>query len=402
MQNWTNIETSLAPPAGQRVPANADQLTAEWLTACLRHAGVLAAPARVAALHSERIGQGRGFAGRIARVSLHYDPDGAGPRTLIAKFASDHAGTRQLLATFNGYAREVRFYRELAPRVGAGVPRCYFAHYDRAGAEFLLLLEDMASAGTADMESGLSLEQAEAVLDRLAHMHASFWRRIDELDWLQITPELIDAMRERFLAALPRFIERFGAQYPRTARVARQMAVVLGDDAMMATVRRPPLTLTHNDVHVNNLLLPAEGGDRFALIDWQSVSLSRHGMNDVARVLAVCITAELRRSHGGALLRHYRARLRAHGVQGYSRLVFEHRLRQETAGMVIVGVMAFDSLDFAGEQGERTAAIMGERIEGALADARVMLLLSLFTPWLRLKRGLRRLLAALPWPGHGR
>jgi hypothetical protein len=122
----------------------------------------------------------------------------------------------------------------------------------------------------------------------------------------------------------------------------------------------------------------------------------------VARVLAVCITAELRRSHGGALLRHYRARLRAHGVRGYSRLAFEYRLRQETAAMVIVGVMAFDALDFVGEQAERTAALMGERIEGALADSRVMLLLSLFIPWLGLKRGLLRLLGALSGTGNGR
>jgi hypothetical protein len=70
--------------------------------------------------------------------------------------------------------------------------------------------------------------------------------------------------------------------------------------------------------------------------------------------------------------------------------------------MVIVGVMAFDTLDFAGEQGERTAALMGERIEGAIADARVMLLLSLFTHWLRLKRGVRRVLDTLWRPGKDR
>jgi hypothetical protein len=40
------------------------------------------------------------------------------PATLIAKFACDHARTRKLMRSLDGYAREVRFYRELAPEIG--------------------------------------------------------------------------------------------------------------------------------------------------------------------------------------------------------------------------------------------------------------------------------------------
>ena len=61
--------------------------------------------------------------------------------------------------------------------------------------------------------------------------------------------------------------------------------------------------------------------------------------------------------------------------------------------MVIVGVMAFDALDFAGAQGERTAALMGERIEAAVADAHVAPLLALYTTWIRVRRWLRRALS---------
>jgi hypothetical protein len=395
MHTWTNIETSLAPPGGERVPGRPDALSAEWLTACLRHAGELAATARVASFTAERIGQGDGFAGQIVRVALRYEPeDVAGPRTLVAKFATEHAPTRQLLAAFAGYAREVRFYRELAPRIGIATPRCYFAHYDRVGGEFLLLLEDMAPSSTVDIELGLSVAQAELVLDQLAEMHARFWGRTGGLEWLELSPELIAAMRERFVAALPGFIARYGAQYPQIARAARHMEVLLGDEQLIAQMRKPPLTLAHNDVHVNNLLLPGDGGGRFALIDWQSITMSRHGTTDVARVLSVCIAPELRRKSGRALLGYYHARLRARGVRGYGRLALEYRLRQEMTAMVIVGVLAYDTLDFAGEHGERTADLMGARIEAAIADARVSSLLGALVVWLRCKRWLHGVFGA--------
>jgi aminoglycoside/choline kinase family phosphotransferase len=320
---------------------------------------------------------------------------------MIAKFATEHAATRQLLAAFAGYAREVRFYREIASRIGISTPRCFFAHYDRAEGEFLLLLEDLSPASTVDMEQGLSLAQAELVLDQLAEMHARFWQRVDGLDWLQLSPELVVTMRDRFVVALPKFAARYGARYPEIARAGRYMAVLLADAGIMAQVRRAPLTLAHNDVHVNNLLLPGAAGGRFALIDWQSITVSRHGTTDVARVLGVCITPELRRKSGRALLGYYHARLRARGVRGYGRLALEFRLRQEMTAMVIVGVLAYDTLDFAGEHGERTADSMGARIEAAIADARVSSLLGALVVWLRCKRWLKGVFGARRQIGPG-
>src|SRR5258706_16213185 len=110
----TNLEISLPPPQATRVPARPNEINAEWLNACLRHAGVLGASDRVAGFELERIGQGRGFAGQIARVALRYEPANVNaPATLIAKFATEHAATQEMMLSFDGYAREVRFYREL-------------------------------------------------------------------------------------------------------------------------------------------------------------------------------------------------------------------------------------------------------------------------------------------------
>jgi len=96
------------------VPRRPEELTPAWLTACLRQAGALRGGS-VTGCAAEQIGVGRGFAGRIFRLRLRYDhPEPGAPAALIGKFAAEHAPTRAMMTEFGGYAREVRFYRELA------------------------------------------------------------------------------------------------------------------------------------------------------------------------------------------------------------------------------------------------------------------------------------------------
>jgi thiamine kinase-like enzyme len=391
-----NVETSLAPPSGQGVPASATELNAEWLSACLRHAAVIPESARVADFGSERVGEGRGFAGQLVRLTLDYEPASAAyPRTLIAKFAADHEATRDLLGEFDGYAREVRFYRELAPHIGLPTPRCYFAHYDRAAQVFLLLLEDLAPARNPDFDSGLSVEQAKLVLEHLAAMHARYWNRVDELEWLHLTDDLLRRVRDRYRRSLPSFVTRFEAVYPELVRVAQAMDVLLSGDEFMAGMRTPPLTLAHNDMHPNNLFLPIEAGGRLALIDWQSVAVSRHGITDVARLLALGMSPALRRAHQRELLRHYHARLRELGVQDYPYRALELRFRQEMAAMVLIGVLALESLDFSNPDGERAASAFVSKVEAAVTDARVYRVIAALLLLVGVQRFFRRLLSPL-------
>ena len=89
------LEDSLPPLQAMSVPARPSELSADWLSACLRAAGVRA---RVAGFELARIGEGRGFAGQLVRVTLRYESAAEhAPPTLIAKFATDHAGTRETL-----------------------------------------------------------------------------------------------------------------------------------------------------------------------------------------------------------------------------------------------------------------------------------------------------------------
>jgi hypothetical protein len=383
----TNLETRLPSPQGMRVPARPSEINAEWLRACLRDAGVLGASDRVAGFELERIGQGRGFAGQIARVVLRYEPVSVNaPATLIAKFACDNVRTKEMMRSLDGYAREVRFYRELAPEIGLGTPRCYFAHYDPAAHECCLLLEDLAPAESVDRGQGYSLEQAQLVLEQLAAMHARHWNRVEHLDWLQVDAALFANLRAGFMKGLPGLVERYRTQYPTLVRVAEQFVPFLSGDEVLTQARRPPLTLAHGDIHIDNIFLPSTRGGRFAIIDWQSVAVSRFGTNDVARLLCMGMRPEQRRRHERALLRHYHRALCAHGVRDYSLRRLRLLYRTELVAIMLVAVLVLDGVDFSEDEASQHAG----RVDAALADAHASRLLSVLGVVLRARRWFRR------------
>ena len=68
------------------IPAGPEQLTAEWMTDALRSSGVISS-ATVTKIEPKVIGEGSGFIGQLAMVSLTYDkPEPGAPASLIAKF----------------------------------------------------------------------------------------------------------------------------------------------------------------------------------------------------------------------------------------------------------------------------------------------------------------------------
>lgn len=162
------------------------------------------------------------------------------------------------------------------------------------------------------------------------------------------------------------------------------------DDAALAEVRRPPLTLTHNDPHGDNVFFPSTSGGRFAIVDWQSVGVSRFGSNDVARVLCMGMRPEQRRQHERALLRHYHRTLCTHGVRGYPLPRLRMRYRAELLAIVLVTVVVLDGVKFTEEE---TATYAG-RVDAALADAGVSRLLSILGAVLGVRRWFRSLFRA--------
>jgi hypothetical protein len=124
------------------VPADADEITREWLTAALHGAGAQD-QARVTSIQSAPIGQ-FGFTGQIRRLHISYDkPEPGAPRSLVAKFSATQPEARAAVHSMGFYEREIGFYRELAADCPVRTPRCYFGEVEMGSGASLLLLEDL-------------------------------------------------------------------------------------------------------------------------------------------------------------------------------------------------------------------------------------------------------------------
>ena len=76
------------------VPRTAEDLTAGWLTAALRHVGVLR-EARVTRVARTALGVESGLTSEVVRLRLTYSADASGaPASLVAKLASADPAVR--------------------------------------------------------------------------------------------------------------------------------------------------------------------------------------------------------------------------------------------------------------------------------------------------------------------
>src|SRR2546421_1207206 len=114
-----------------------DDLTASWLESAL---GTRA----IAGFTTEQIGTGQ--MSRNHRVRIDYAAEDPGPRSVVLKTASADETSRSTGVGLGIYEREVRFYRELAPRLGGPLAHCHVAVFEPEGGWVTLLLEDAAPA----------------------------------------------------------------------------------------------------------------------------------------------------------------------------------------------------------------------------------------------------------------
>ena len=106
----------------------------------------------------------------VMRILL--DSQAGKPSSIIAKFPSKAAANREGAKLYDMYSKEVDFYNKYVGDISVRVPKCYFAKYDEALNEFVVLLEDLTDWEVGDQTKGCSLEQAKSVVSTLALFHA--------------------------------------------------------------------------------------------------------------------------------------------------------------------------------------------------------------------------------------
>ncbi len=336
------------------IPAGPEALTAEWLTDALRSTGVVGNTA-ITSIDTEVIGEGSGFIGQLARVTLGYDrPEEGAPASLIAKFPGASPAGREIGNLFDFYRREICFYEEIAGDVELTTPRLYFSAMDTDAQEYVLLLEDMAPARVGDQAAGCTLAEAELAVRSIAGFHATWWEhpRLDEVShWMPIIDAPVhQSAQQSYQQAWGPFIENFGAKLsPRM----RELGARIGQNVinLQSSVADRPHTIVHGDYRTDNFFFATpQGGPPFAVADWQIASRGR-GIFDVAYLLCGGLEPGERKQHEQRLVKLYHDLLTQGGVTGYTFDQCWTEYRRMALYVFVYVVISLGTLDFANERG---------------------------------------------------
>lgn len=292
-------------------PTHPEAVEPVWLEVALRAAGALPA-GRVTGVSWTPIGTGQ--VGDSVRLTIAYDPPGAGPATLAAKFPAADPTSRGTAAAFGLYAREVGFYRDLHPHLAVRAPAVLFAGIAGDGVDFLLLFEDLGPARGGNQLASCSAADAAAAIRQAAAIHAPSWNNpaVLGLDWLQPRAEHTAQVKALYPQAQAIFRERYaGSLEPELMAVCEELAAA-GD--LWFGRESGARSVIHGDFRLDNLLFDIKGGaEEIAVLDWQTVAIG-NPLTDIGYFLGTGIGDGLRRAHEAELLDLYCAEMTARGV----------------------------------------------------------------------------------------
>jgi hypothetical protein len=299
---------------------SADDVTPNALTHALRSTDVLADAASVESLTHQSIGVGVGILALLWRLDVRYEPEGAGPRTIILKLPQSSAEVRGLAHALRFYECEIGFYDNVAASTPVGTPQCYWSTFDPVTNDFVLLLEDIGALECHDQLVGLPLADVRVVTRGIAAHHAHCWERDDVINapWTGPIdePPMPQAMEEMLTGRIPILQDRLGSQLPPgTIDLAKRILDHL-HPLLASFSGRGPLTLLHGDLRADNLFFTAAPDRELIALDWQ-IAVTGRAAYDVGYLMAQSVTSEVRKASERDVLRDYHDTLMAHGATGY-------------------------------------------------------------------------------------
>jgi hypothetical protein len=273
-------------------------LTDAWLT------DVVGA-GRIVGHDAERIGTGQ--MSECYRLRLRYAEESGGPASVVLKVAAADPNSRATGLAMGLYEREVRFYAEIAPKLGGGpagpFAPCLHHAYDAESGAFDLLLGDAAPATVGDEIRGATAEQATLALHQLGLVHGPLVGDPDlaGAGWLNRDAPLNQTLLAGLYAG---FTERYGDRIdPRHRQVCEQLVAAF--DGYLEQESSATKGLVHGDYRLDNLLFGAPGAQRpLTVVDWQTVTWGP-ALTDVAYFLGCALAPEVRRAHYDDLLATY-------------------------------------------------------------------------------------------------
>jgi hypothetical protein len=216
------------------------------------------------------------------------------------------------------HEREAKSYATLLPPLGLRTPMPYFARWDEAAQQGIVIMEDLVARGV-EFCSPLrpqGFEQVARRLKDLALLHGRTWdspemRRGGRWDWLVDWAGHLDVYFGQFTeeATWQSYIDS-----PRGAAVStefhdrRWMREAM--DRMGALTRTLPLSACHGDTHLGNLYIDTDGAPGF----YDSIAHKAPAMFEVAYHIGGALDLADRPRLEAGLIQYYLDELAAHGA----------------------------------------------------------------------------------------
>lgn len=353
------------------LPRRPEDLTPEWLTACLQptHPGI-----RITELSF--VGDHVSWASKY-RVAVRYADDEARgdlPDRFCIKASLDNPSRPDADGSEPGpfsrlWVAEGRFYRDLAPELDLVMPRTWYADTDDHRSA-VIVMEDLIAEGCTfgRFDRPLGADVLAAALEQAARLHAQWWND----DRMLARPFLTDILGPIFQALVvpenwDNVIQRPRChELPDWLRDRYTVERALG--AMVEQARGGPACVVHGDLHIGNLYFTDSA---VGLLDFQVVSRGRPAF-DVAYLVTGAMSTSDRRAHERDLLAHYRRALAAQvdSAPSLDELWLDYRRR------LMHGVMNFFTPGDA-EQSEDYKSTVGGRFAAAAEDLDTLAILGL-------------------------
>ncbi|MGW0158912.1 phosphotransferase family protein [Mycobacterium sp. NPDC003323] len=288
------------------IPRTPDDVTADWLT------GVL--DVQVSSVDTVPIGTGQ--TGATYRLTVGYGTEAELPGTFALKLPSQDDTVRDRVAI--GYRCEHAFYTQVADRLQVPIPRNFHCEIDGDGADFVLLLADMAPAVQGDQIAGCTATEASLAVRALAGLHAPSWCDPALTDFPGIAMPKPDAAMAAGMGDVAKMateitLERLGDRMSADDRATLAAAMAMVTPWLLTEPDR--YALLHGDYRLDNMLFDPER-TAVTIVDWQTLGAGLPA-RDLAYFTGTSLEPELRAATERDLVAEYHAGLVALGVVDY-------------------------------------------------------------------------------------
>jgi aminoglycoside/choline kinase family phosphotransferase len=260
---------------------------------------------------------GTGQTGATYRVRAAYAADSDLPATFAVKLSAQDDAVRERVAL--GYRSEVEYYARVADRMSIPVPPCFYSEISEDGADFVLILADMAPAVQGDQIAGCSRQEASLAVEALAGLHGPSWCDPAWMDLPAVVmPKPGDDDAAKGLGDISRMaadivIDRLGAKIAPEDQETLVAAMSLVTPWLKAEPKR--YALMHGDYRLDNMLFDPDR-TRITIVDWQTVGIGLPG-RDLAYFTGTSLEPSVRSKMERELVERYHRTLLGFDVTGY-------------------------------------------------------------------------------------